>query len=156
MHTMSSGTVSMYTKRLITVAATFLLSISTVPQSSAEPPFEMTTGGMQYKTLLEGDGTPATVGQIVHIHFVAWIDESGQKGRELFNSRRNKGLVSYVLGTDTILPALNEGVVGMKPGGRRLLMAPPVFAYGKRGVDDVVPPNSSLILLVDLVATEPD
>ena len=49
-----------------------------------------------------------------------------------------------------------ESVIGMKPGGRRLLMVPPVFAYGDRGVDDVIAPNSGLILLVDLLAANPD
>lgn len=55
-----------------------------------------------------------------------------------------------------MLPAFNEGVVGMRPGGRRLLMVPPVFAYGERGVEEAVPPDASLILLVDLVAVDPD
>jgi FKBP-type peptidyl-prolyl cis-trans isomerase len=137
------------------LAAALLLAVM-APLARAEPPFEMTAGGMQYKTLLEGEGAPAVKGQVVHIQFVGWLNEAGQKGKELFNSRRDKGPISYVLGTDRMMPAFNEGVIGMKPGGRRLLMVPPVFAYGNRGVDDVIPPNSSLILLVDLIAVDPD
>lgn len=140
---------------LMILAAVLLLAVM-MPLAQAEPPFEMTAGGMQYKTLIEGEDTPAAKGQVVHIQFVGWLYEAGQKGKELFNSRRDKGPVFYVLGTDRMMPAFNEGVIGMKPGGRRLLMVPPVFAYGDRGVDDVIPPNSSLILLVDLLAVNPD
>jgi FKBP-type peptidyl-prolyl cis-trans isomerase len=128
------------------------LLLSVGEHALAEPPFEITPGGMQYRTLQEGEGNPAADGQVVHIQFVGWLDEAGQKGKELFNSRRDKGVISYVLGTDKMLPAFNEGVIGMRPGGRRLLMVPPVFAYGARGVDGVVPPDASLILLVDLIA----
>ena len=137
------------------LAAALLLAAMT-PLTQAEPPFEMTAGGMQYKILIEGEGTPAAKGQVVHIQFVGWLNESGQKGKELFNSCRDKGPVAYVLGTDRMMPAFNEGVIGMKPGGRRLLMVPPVFAYGDRGVDDVIAPNSGLILLVDLLAANLD
>lgn len=136
-------------------AAALILTIITA-FATAGPAFEMTSGGMQYQTLVEGEGAPAAVGQVVHIHFVGWLDEAGQKGKELFNSRRDDGVISYVLGSDRMLPAFNEGVIGMKSGGRRLLRVPPVFAYGKRGVDDVVPPDSSLIFLVDLIGIDPD
>jgi FKBP-type peptidyl-prolyl cis-trans isomerase len=141
-------------KVLVSTAA--LITVLVAVQVSAEPRFEMTTGGMQYKTLVEGKGPPVEVDQTAHIHVVGWLAKAGQKGRELFNSRRDKGVISYVLGTDRMLPAFNEGVIGMKPGERRLLMVPPVFAYGERGVEDAVPPNASLILLVDLVRVGPD
>jgi FKBP-type peptidyl-prolyl cis-trans isomerase len=145
----------MNSRHLLMQTAVLLLAVM-VPPALADSPIEITAGGMQYKTLLEGEGSPAVEGQVVHIHFVGWLDEGGQRGKELFNSRRDKGLISYVLGTDKVLPAFNEGVVGMKAGGRRLLMVPPVFAYGEHGVDDVVPPDSSLILLIDLISVDPD
>jgi FKBP-type peptidyl-prolyl cis-trans isomerase len=155
MHTVMRIGAFMNPRYLMMLAAVLLLAAMT-PLAQAEPPFEMTAGGMQYKTLIEGEGTPAAKGQVVHIQFVGWLNEAGQKGKELFNSRRDKGPISYVLGTDRMMPAFNEGVIGMRPGGRRLLMVPPVFAYGDRGVDGVIPPNSSMILLVDLVAVDPD
>lgn len=153
MHTVTKGMRPMNPRHLLALAGALLLAMITAPLS-ADPPFQMTAGGMQYKTLLEGQGTPAAEGQIVSVHFVAWLDEAGQKGKELFNTRRDKGVVSYVLGTDKMMPAFNDGVIGMKPGGRRLLRAPPVFAWGERGVEGAVPPDSSVILLIDLVSVE--
>jgi FKBP-type peptidyl-prolyl cis-trans isomerase len=49
------------------------------------------------------------------------------------------------------MPGWNEGIVGMKPGGRRLLMLPPALAYGDRAVADVIPANASLIFVIELI-----
>jgi FKBP-type peptidyl-prolyl cis-trans isomerase FkpA len=122
--------------------------------ATAEPLLITTSGGLQLQELVKGSGEPAQTGQTVRIHFVGWIDEQGQKGKALYNSRSEGKPISFVLGTKKMMPAFKEGIVGMKAGGRRLLRVPPKFAYGKRGVDDVIPPNTSLILLVDLLAIE--
>ena len=137
------------------LVTTFLLLVAApVRFVDAGPPFQMTPGGMQYKELVRGEGEPAQLGQVVHIHLVGWIAEQGARGKELFNSRRDKGVISYVLGTEKVMPAFNEGVIGMKSGARRLLMVPPVFAYGERGVDGAVPPDTGLILLIALLKIE--
>jgi len=64
-------------------------------------------------------------------------------------------LVTYnihrCIGTDRVMPAWNEGVIGMKPGGRRLLRVPAELGYGARGVEDIVPPNSRLIFVIELL-----
>lgn len=151
----------MYTLRLYRYPSAYpallagLLALSflaiTAP-SRADAPFAETAGGMQYRQVVEGDGEPIAMGQVAHIHLVGWIDDHGQKGRELYNSRRGGKTKSFVVGTDGVIPAFNEGVLGMKAGGRRLLMVPPAFAYGSRGVDEAIPPDTSLIFLIDLVA----
>ena len=141
---------SAYLATLAGLLALIALAIATL--SHADAPFAETAGGMQYKQLVEGDGEPIARGQVAHIHLVGWIDDNGQRGKELYNSRREGETKSFVVGTDGVIPAFNEGVLGMKAGGRRLLMVPPVFAYGSRGVDEAIPPNTSLILLIDLVS----
>ena len=139
------------------LAWVFTLSFAAAfPLANANPPFQLSAGGMQFKDLKQGDGEPVLEGQVVRVHLVGWIDEQGQRGKELFNSRRERGPVSFVVGTEKVLPAFNEGVIGMKPGGRRLLMVPPVFAYGERGVDDVIPPNTRLVFLIDLLEVKSD
>ena len=60
----------------------------------------------------------------------------------------------HVVGTERVMPGWNEGVIGMRPGGKRLLMLPPHLAYGDRAVDGIIPPNASLIFVIDVIALE--
>lgn len=118
------------------------------PGAAAEPPLGMTAGGMQYRDLREGAGNPVAVGDLVRIHVALFLDEDGQRGPQLCNSRAERDAVPFVVGSPHMTPALNEGVVGMRPGGKRLLLAPPAFAWGRTGVDSVVPADASVILIV--------
>ena len=62
--------------------------------------------------------------------------------------------MSFVIGTDRVMPGWNDGIIGMQPGGRRLLFLPPELAYGAKGVQDIVPPNASLIFIIELLDLE--
>ena len=53
--------------------------------------------------------------------------------------------MSFVVGTDRVMPGWSDGVIGMKPGGKRLLLLPPARGYGARGVQDVIPPDAGLL-----------
>ena len=115
----------------------------------------MTTGkGVQYRDLSPGTGQRAEVGDVATMHFVGWLDDKGGKGRELYNTRSSGDPVSFVIGTDRVMPGWNEGVIGMKPGGKRLVKVPPALGYGSRGVQDAVPPNAGLIFVIDLLELE--
>ena len=116
--------------------------------------FQTTARGAQYKELQTGSGETAQAGDIVTVHFVGWLDNKGAQGKELYNSRREGQPVSFVVGTNKIMQGWNEGVTGMRPGGKRMLMVPPGLAYGARSVEDVVPENASLIFIIDLVGLE--
>lgn len=85
------------------------------------------------------------------LHFVGWLDVKGGKGREIYDTHSRGEPVSFVIGTDRVMPGWNEGVIGMKPGGKRLVKVPPEPVYGSRGVQDVVPPNSRLIFVIELL-----
>ena len=74
-----------------------------------------------------------------------------KKGKELFNTRNRGKPVAFVVGTENVMPAWNDGVIGMQAGGKRLLMVPPKLGYGSKGVQDVVPPDANLIFLFELV-----
>lgn len=114
-------------------------------------PLGLTGGGVQFRDLVEGAGTPLAEGQHATIHLVMWLDDAGRRGPELYNSRADREPVSFVVGAEFMMPALNEGVQGMKPGGRRLLLVPPALAYGASGLGDVVPPDTPIMFLVDLL-----
>jgi FKBP-type peptidyl-prolyl cis-trans isomerase len=113
--------------------------------------FSVSPNGVQYKDLHSGSGPAAEEGDTVRVHFVGWLDEENQKGKELFNTRNRGKPVSFVVGTEKVMPAWNDGVIGMQAGGKRLLMVPPKLGYGSKGVQDVVPPDASLIFLFELV-----
>ena len=120
--------------------------------------FTVTDRGLRYRDLQVGSGPSAMRGDTVAAHVVGWLDERGRKGPEFFDSRSHGRTVSWVVGTDRVMPAWNEGVIGMQIGGKRLLMVPPRLGYGNRGVQGVVPGNAPLMLqleLIDLRKAEP-
>ena len=88
------------------------------------------------------------------MHFIGWLDDRGFKGREFYNSRSQGEPVSFVIGTERVMPGWNDGIVGMRPGGRRLLLLPPALGYGAKGVQDIVPPDASLIFIIELLDLE--
>ena len=135
---------------LIGLLLSMLISLPAI----AEFPLEMTPGGIQFRELIKGEGAVVKSGDVAKIHLVMWINKQGRKGTELYNSRGDREAVSFVVGSKYMMPALNEGVLGMKPGGKRILLVPPKFAYGKKGLEGVIPPETNLIILVDLLSIE--
>ena len=113
-----------------------------------------TPGGIQYRDLQVGSGDCAEAGDVVAIHFVGWLTRDGQRGSEFFNSRAQGRPVSFVVGTERVMPAWNEGVIGMCLGGRRLLLVPPALGYGSKGVQGVVPANAHLMFLIEVLDVE--
>jgi FKBP-type peptidyl-prolyl cis-trans isomerase len=128
-----------------------LCSASITSALAADQAFRSAAGGLKIKDLQMGQGSGAVTGQVATIHFVGWIDEQGARGREIYNSRAQGQPVSFVIGTDGVMQGWNEGVLGMKPGGKRMLLVPPGMAYGKRKVEGVVPENASLMFRIELI-----
>ena len=116
--------------------------------------FSSAEGGVRYKDLRVGEGAPAAAGQIATIHFNGWIDENGVQGREIYSSYREGQPVRFVIGTEGVMPGWNAGVLGMKPGGKRLLLVPPAMAYGNREIEGVAPVNAALMFRIELIGLE--
>ena len=116
--------------------------------------FLVTPQGTRYQDLKPGMGEAAEFGDVVTMHFVGWLDTDGRKGKEIYNSRREREPVSFVVGTDRVMQGWSDGVIGMKPGGKRLLMIPPTLGYGARGVEGVIPPDARLMFVIDVIAIE--
>ena len=122
-----------------------------VGMSQANEAFTTTPRGLEYQELKIGTGKIAQTGDKAVIHFVGWLNDSGQRGREIFNSRKQDKHVSFQIGTDKVMQGWNEGVIGMQAGGMRLLKVPPELGYGAKSVDDVVPAHAHLIFIIELL-----
>jgi FKBP-type peptidyl-prolyl cis-trans isomerase len=134
--------------RTVTV---LLLVFALAGHACAAGGFTTTASGVQYKDLKPGTGAPAEVGDVATLHFIGWLDDKGGKGREVYDTHSRGEPVSFVIGTNSVMQGWNEGVIGMKPGGKRLVKVPAELGYGSRGVQDVVPPNARLIFVIELM-----
>ncbi|OAA27895.1 peptidylprolyl isomerase [Frankia sp. EI5c] len=98
--------------------------------------------------ITEGSGPEATAGRTVSVHYVGVAHSSGEE----FDASYNRGQpFSFHLGAGQVIPGWDQGVQGMKVGGRRQLVIPPHLAYGSRGAGGVVKPNETLVFVVDLL-----
>ena len=108
-----------------------------------EPPADL-----QITEVTEGDGAEATAGKNVDVHYVGVAHSSGEE----FDASYNRGApLSFRLGVGQVIAGWDQGVQGMKVGGRRQLVIPPHLAYGDRGAGGVIGPGETLIFVVDLV-----
>lgn len=106
-----------------------------------------TSSGLQYVELTVGTGEPARTGQTVIVHYTGWL-ENGKK----FDSSLDRGQpFSFPLGAGRVIKGWDEGVQGMKVGGKRKLIIPANLGYGARGAGGVIPPHATLIFEVELL-----
>ncbi len=106
-----------------------------------------TPSGLQYEDLAEGSGEAAKAGDTVEVHYTGTLT-SGKK----FDSSRDRGQpFAFLLGAGQVIKGWDEGVAGMKIGGRRKLQIPSALGYGARGAGGVIPPNAELIFEVELL-----
>jgi FKBP-type peptidyl-prolyl cis-trans isomerase FkpA len=106
-----------------------------------------TASGLQYQDVTIGNGAEATPGQVAVVHYTGWLT-NGTK----FDSSRDRGdPFSFPLGGGQVIAGWDEGVAGMKVGGRRKLVIPPDLGYGAQGSPPVIPPASTLVFDVELL-----
>jgi peptidylprolyl isomerase len=105
-----------------------------------------TPSGLQYRDDVQGTGAEAKAGQHVMVHYTGTLQD-GKK----FDSSRDRGQpFHFALGAGSVIRGWDEGVAGMKVGGRRTLVIPPELGYGQRAVGPI-PPNSTLVFDVELM-----
>jgi peptidylprolyl isomerase len=120
----------------------------------AEEQMTKSLTGLQYKDTKVGTGAPAKVGQTAAVHYTGWLYNNGEKGKK-FDSSRDRGQpFEFPLGQGQVIKGWDEGVEGMKTGGKRTLIIPPELGYGARGAGGVIPPNAWLIFDVELVGVK--
>ncbi len=97
----------------------------------------------------EGDGHEAKAGDTVQVHYVGVAYSTGEE----FDASWNRGdPLQFQLGAGRVIAGWDQGVQGMKVGGRRQLIIPPDLAYGERGAGNVISPGETLIFVCDLVS----
>ena len=108
-----------------------------------------TSSGLQYWDIKVGTGPEAHSGQKVKVHYTGWLT-SGKK----FDSSVGGAPFPFRIGAGDVIKGWDEGVSGMKVGGKRQLRIPPDLAYGAKGYPGVIPPNATLIFDVQLVGID--
>lgn len=105
-----------------------------------------TDSGLVYEDLVIGQGNQAQVGDTVSVHYTGWLEDGTQ-----FDSSVDRGTpFEFTLGARSVIQGWDEGVAGMRVGGKRRLVIPPELAYGATGRGSI-PPNATLIFEVELL-----
>ncbi|MFD2418053.1 FKBP-type peptidyl-prolyl cis-trans isomerase [Amycolatopsis pigmentata] len=114
-----------------------------VDRPEGRPPSEL-----EVTDISVGEGQEATAGDQVSVHYVGVSHSTGEE----FDASWNRGQpLRFPLGQGHVIPGWDQGVAGMRVGGRRKLVIPPHLAYGDRGAGNVIKPGETLVFVVDLV-----
>jgi FKBP-type peptidyl-prolyl cis-trans isomerase len=105
-----------------------------------------TESGLRVQDLEPGTGAEATPGDLVSVHYTGWLPDGTE-----FDSSRTGRPFEFTLGRGMVIPGWDEGVAGMREGGRRKLVIPPALGYGAAGAGGVIPPNATLVFDVELL-----
>ena len=111
-----------------------------------------TASGLQYTDTVIGDGAEAKAGNNVVVHYTGWLqNDDGSAGSKFDSSKDRNDPFEFPLCGGRFIQGWDEGVQGMKIGGKRQLIIPAALGYGARGAGGVIPPNATLIFDVELL-----
>ena len=115
-----------------------------------EPKTVTTHSGLKYQDLKEGTGAEAKKGNTVDVHYTGWLKD----GTKFDSSLDRNQPFTFKLGAGRVIKGWDEGVVGMKVGGKRKLVIHAELGYGAAGSPPAIPPNSVLVFQVELLSVE--
>jgi FKBP-type peptidyl-prolyl cis-trans isomerase FkpA len=127
------------------------------------PPQPYTGGRVDQLSIVDeavGNGATARPGDTVQVRYTGWLYEQKAKdhrGAKFDSSDDHPGAapLSFALGTGQVIAGWDQGVTGMRVGGKRTLLIPPQLGYGERGAGNAIPPGASLVFEVQLQAVQP-
>src|SRR6516164_3997143 len=122
-----------------------LLSAARGDEKKKEEKVIKTDSGLKYVDQKVGDGKEAKKGDTVEVHYTGWLKD----GKKFDSSVDRKEPFEFELGAGKVIKGWDEGVQGIKVGGKRKLIIPPALGYGKKGAGDVIPPDAELIFEVE-------
>lgn len=117
------------------------------PVALPPPEEHVTLSGVRYSELAAGTGVPAVYGSLVRVHYVGTL----ASGERIDSSYDRGNPVDFTIGQGQVMKGLEDGVLGMRVGGKRRLSIPSELGYGEPGIPGVVPPNAELVFEVELV-----
>jgi FKBP-type peptidyl-prolyl cis-trans isomerase FkpA len=106
-----------------------------------------TESGLVIEDIVVGEGDMAEAGQRVSVHYTGWLTD----GKKFDSSLDRNSPFDFGLGRREVIGGWDEGVQGMRIGGKRKLTIPPQLGYGARGAGGVIPPNATLVFEVELL-----
>src|ERR1044071_9584159 len=142
---------AMFTAAALTL--TTLVAISMAPAHAQQGKRMTTASGLQIIEVKEGTGLTAA-GKTATVHYTGWLYTNGQKGAKFDSSVDRGDPFSFPVGAGRVIKGWDEGVAGMKVGGKRTLIIPPAIGYGAVGAGGVIPPNATLMFDVELLAVK--
>jgi len=134
-----------------------LLAIITLVACGTPPPAHAAAGQVDKLTVIDqkvGSGAEATNGMQVTVQYTGWLYDANAKdkrGKKFDSSLDHGEPFSFMLGQGNVIAGWDQGVAGMKVGGKRTLLIPAALGYGARGAGDDIPPNASLVFEVELL-----
>lgn len=132
----------------VTVVAAIILIVYLAIPKTASQSAAQTASGLQITDLVVGAGAEAKAGDTVSVNYTGWLTDNTKFDSSL---DRNEPF-EFVLGQGQVIQGWDEGVVGMKVGGKRRLVIPPDLGYGAQGAGGTIPPNATLIFEVELLS----
>jgi FKBP-type peptidyl-prolyl cis-trans isomerase FkpA len=150
---------------VVLAAASLAIAAATAAQQPASNSAQVSTPSLSSKIgaqvtdlkkidVKQGDGAEAASGKTVVVHYTGWLYDPAAAdghGAKFDSSVDRKEPFGFILGTGKVIKGWDEGVAGMKVGGKRTLVIPPQMAYGARGAGGVIPPNATLLFDVELI-----
>ena len=144
-------------KRLLTIAAILIVCGCTAQAEFSNDDFAQELGinmdsmtdlpsGLSYQDIVVGEGAEAVVGKAAVVHYTGWLQDG-----TMFDSSVNGAPFTFSVGGGEVIRGWDEGVPGMKVGGKRKLVLPSELGYGKYGAPPDIPPNATLVFEVELL-----
>ena len=132
-------------------AAGFFAAIAAPAIAQEAKPVEL-ADGLKYTDAKVGDGAEAQKGYIVSVQYTGWLYKNGDKGAKFDSSLDAGKPITFKLGAGQVIKGWDEGITGMKIGGKRTLILKPELGYGARGAGGAIPPNATLIFDIELLS----
>ena len=142
--------------RIITklLAAALLCGGFVFAPTLASAEMKTSATGLKYEDAKVGTGDEATPGKNLSMHYTGWLYSDGKKGKKFDSSVDRGEPFPFTLGAGQVIGGWDEGVAGMKVGGKRTLIIPPALGYGASGAGGVIPGNATLMFDVELLGVK--
>jgi FKBP-type peptidyl-prolyl cis-trans isomerase FkpA len=119
-----------------------------------QPAIQTTASGLRFRDDVVGTGATAEKGKDVVVHYTGWLNKDDNPGTKFDSSKDRNDPFQFKLGVGQVIAGWDEGVQGMKVGGKRMLFIPSNLAYGERGAGHIIGPNAALLFKVEMIAVK--